>query len=597
MKFTINKKRFPDLVVFISCFIIILVVALNLNFPGGKLKMGGEIWSDKAFYYVYLPATFIYHFDASKFPEGIESETGYGISLDLQNNKVLIKTTCGVSILVAPFFLVAHLAATVFDLRPDGFSMIYQQMAVVAGVFYLILGLFFLKKVLDNYFRSWITYVTLLFLLAGTNLYFYGLDDVLMSHVYSFFLISLFLYLLKMFYDEQKRKYVHFFLLGLVASMLVLIRPTNVIILFIALFFDARSFKDAWNRILLFLKPRYLVTLVVTGFIVFLPQLIYWKYIFGSFLYYSYVGEGFSNWLQPRIIEIWFSPLNGLFLYNPILVFMIAGMLMMIIKRIPNGIFILGFFLFISYLFSSWGVWYFGGAHGSRPFVDFYPLLCIPFGYFIDSVYSLKKMIVKIIFTAFMVLFSFYNIKLIYNYQCFTGSTWGWDDFILTLDRAGLYNLERNTYTYMNDFENITFNDGVTKTWEAPHSYSRSTFMVEDIFYNCSYYRKTDDIIRHKAIKTVSLSFWIRPKDCDKTGSYAVFKIIGAEEKTLCSKLIRVDDFPTLNNHYTEVTGIFEVPDSISHGNVFGFYIWNKNQQKFFIDDLKMVFDSRANKK
>jgi len=246
--------------------------------------------------------------------------------------------------------------------------------------------------------------------------------------------------------------------------------------------------------------------------------------------------------------------------------------------------------LLITYIFSSWGVWYFGGAYGSRPFVDFYPLLCIPFGFFIDYVYSLKKMIVKIIFTAFLIFFSFYNIKLIYNYQCFTGSTWGWDDFILTLDRAGMYNLERNTYTLLNDFENITFNDGIIKTWDAPHSYSRSTYMVEDIFYNCSYYRKTDDIIRHKTIKTASLSFWIRPKDCDKTGAFAVFKIIGAEDRTLFSKLISADDFPTMNNRYTEVTGIFEVPDSIRHGNVFGFFIWNKNQKKFYIDDLKIVF-------
>jgi len=275
---------------------------------------------------------------------------------------------------------------------------------------------------------------------------------------------------------------------------------------------------------------------------------------------------------------------------------MIAGIFMMIIKRIPNGIFIFVFFLFLTYLFSSWGVWYFGGAYGSRPFVDFYPLLCIPFGYFINSVYSLKKIIVKIVFTAFLVFFSFYNLKLIYNYQCFTGSTWGWDDFIRTLDRAGMYNLERNTYTLLNDFENITLNDGIPKTWDAPHSYSRSTYMVEDIFYNCNYYRKTDNIIRHKTIKTASLSFWIRPKDCDKTGAFAVFKIIGAEDKTLCTKLIRVDDFPTYNNHYTKITGIFEVPDSISRGNVFCFYLWNKNQKKFFIDDLKIVFDSRAKK-
>jgi len=596
MKFIIDKKHLIDPAIFFSGFVIILIIAQNLNFPGGKIKMGGEIWSDKAHYYAYLPAVFIYHFEAAKYPADIEEKTSSGFPPDLKNNKIYIKTTCGVSILVAPFFIMAHVTASLLNLEMDGFSMIYQRMAVVAGVFYLMLGLFFLKKVLDNYFRSWISYITLLFLLAGTNLYFYGLDDVLMSHVYSFFLMSLFLYLLKIFYNEQKRKYVHFILLSIVASMLILIRPTNIVILPIALFFDVHSAKEIGKRVCLFLKPLHLITLFVIAFLVVLPQLIYWKYAYGAFLHYTYTDEGFTNWLHPRIIEIWFSPLNGLFLYNPILIFMIAGILLMIFKRIQNGIFILGFFLFISYLFSSWGVWYFGGAHGYRPFVDFYPLLVLPFGYFIRDSLRIRNLLLKSLIFLLIIFFSFFNVKLIYNFQCFTGSTWGWDDFLKTLDRAGLYNLERNKFTYLNDFENITLNDGIPKTCSESHSYSRSSYMVEDMVYNWYYIRRIDDVIRHKAIKTASLSLWIRPKDCDKTGSCAVFKISDDQDKTLYIKFIQMDDFPALKNHWTKVTGIFVVPDSINPTNYFSFFLWNKGQKSFYIDDMKIIFDSRADK-
>jgi hypothetical protein len=591
MRFSINKKRLQDPVVFFFSFIILLIIAMNLNFHGGKMNMGGEIWSDKAGYYVYLPATFIYHFDAAEFPENIDSETGNGFSLNQESHKVLTKYTCAVSILVAPFFLATHLIASVFDLKPDGFSMIYHGMAVVAGVFYLTLGLFFLKKTLDNYFRPWISYITIFFFFTATNLYFYGLDDILMSHVYSFFLFSLLLFLLRRFYNESGRKHIHFIFLSIVAFMLILNRPTNIILLLIVLFFDARSFEDAWKRFSLFMKPRYLITLFIIGFLVFLPQMLYWKYAFGSFIHYSYVGEGFINWLHPMIIEIWFSPINGLFLYNPILIFMIVGIFMMIIKRIPNGIFILVFFLFISYLFSSWGVWYYGGCYGSRPFVDFYPLLIIPFGFLVDSVYSHKNLILKILFTALVVLFSFANIKMIYKYVCFTGSTWAWDDFLKTLDRAGLYNLERSSYTFKNDFENITVNDGILKTGTKWHSRTTSTYMMENMPINCNYTWRVDNIIRHKIIKTVNASVWVNPKFFDKIGALLIFRITDNDENLLFSKIIRTDDQVTRNNQWTEIKGTFEVPANVDPVNFFSFYIWNIREKRFYIDDLELKFN------
>jgi hypothetical protein len=591
VKLVKNKKSFPDLAIFISVFVILLIIAMNLNFPGGKPKMGGEIWSDKAGYYVYLPAAFIYHFNASNFPDGIETKTGNGFSLNMQDNTIHTKYTSGVSILVAPFFLMAHVAATSFNLEPDGFSIIYQKMVIAAGVFYLVLGLFFLKKVLDNYFRSWISYITLLFLFTGTNLYFYGLDDVLMSHVYSFFLFSLLLYLLKIYLDKQEGKQVHFILLCIVSFLLVLIRPTNVVLLFVVLFFDVRTMKDFRNRVSLFVRPGNLIILFVTGFLIFLPQMLYWKRTFGAYVHYTYVGEGFTNWLHPRILEIWFSPINGLFLYNPILVFIIAGIVLMIFRKIPNGIFIFLFFLFITYVFSSWCVWYYGGCYGSRPFVDFYALLGIPLGYLVNYVFTGRRIILKIIFPAFLVLFSFVNIKMIYNFQCFTGSTWGWHDFLQTLDRSGLYNLERSSYIYIDDFENITMDDGIPKTITKSHSGSLSTYMIENIPYNCIYTRKAGDIIRHKIIKKVELSVWINPKFFDSTGAQLVSRITGIDGSTVFSKIIRANDQGTRNNQWTEIRGTFELPAGLDPEDLFTFYIRNPEKKRFYIDDLKIKFN------
>jgi len=164
-----------DLVFFIPLFAICLYLSYDINFLN---RIGGlpEISSDKAQYYVYLPATFIYGWDIHKFPAGIEKKCE-GFHLDYKRNKLEDKMTCGVAMLWAPFFLVTHFIAVHWNLQPDGFSDFYERMTVIPGVFYLVLGLFFLRKFLGNYVTRKISYITVLLIFAGTNLYYYGIDD------------------------------------------------------------------------------------------------------------------------------------------------------------------------------------------------------------------------------------------------------------------------------------------------------------------------------------------------------------------------------------------------------------------------------------
>ncbi len=77
---------------------------------------------------------------------------------------------------------------------------------IFPAVVYLILGLFFLKRFLDHYFRGWIPYLAVILVFAGTNLYFFSIDEGLMSHVYSFFLFSLFLFLVKKYFSFSGMK-------------------------------------------------------------------------------------------------------------------------------------------------------------------------------------------------------------------------------------------------------------------------------------------------------------------------------------------------------------------------------------------------------
>ena len=263
----------------------------------------------------------------------------------------------------------------------------------------------------------------------------------------------------------------------------------------------------------------------------------------------------------------------------------------MVIKRKPGGKFILLFFLLISCIFASWGTWYYGGCHGSRPFVDFYPLLALPLGFMLDHLYDLKKWFWKTAVTLVIILFSFYNLKLIYNFQVFTGSTWGWHDYLQTLDRAGLYNLERSSYAFKNDFENITIDNGIPTTTERCRSGSRATYMMESMTRNSEYSKRVNDIIRHRIIKKVDLSVWFNPRFSDRTGAMLVFQISDSTGKPVFSKMIPADGQGTMKGRWTKIRGTFEVPAGIDPADVFSFYVWNASRKRFYIDDLELRFN------
>ena len=141
-----------------------------------------------------MPATFIYHWNVYRFPYKIEKRFE-GFTLNSRTGKVEIKTTYGLAFLLLPFFLMAHYSALLFHFPSDGFSTYYQVFMMIGSVFYFALGLLLLKKFLNNYLSPRVSILTVLILTLITQVYFYGIHSVLMSHIYSFFLFCAFLFL------------------------------------------------------------------------------------------------------------------------------------------------------------------------------------------------------------------------------------------------------------------------------------------------------------------------------------------------------------------------------------------------------------------
>lgn len=584
------SRRRIDWMIFVPLFFLGLFLSYNINFTSRNFYVN-KIVSDKAYYYAYLPATFIYDWDIHKFPAGIEKKCD-AYFLDSKRNKLDNKTTCGVAILWTPFFLVTHFIAVHWDLQPDGFSDFYQKMSILPGVFYLVLGLFFLRKFLSNYFSPFISWVTVFLIFAGTNLYYYGVYDGLMSHVNSFFLFALFLFLLKKFLDQEKKSFLLFVGISFVFSMAILIRPTNILLFFIIIFLDVNTLKSILARILLFLKPTYILSFLVIFLLVFLPQLIYWKYLSGNFLYYSYPGEGFINWKNPHMISVWFAPLNGFFLYTPIALLFIAGIVIMILKRISNGIFTGLFFLLITYIFASWHMWYFGGSFGYRPFVEYYAILALPFGYFLTSLKSVKNLYIRSLLIIFIVISCYYNLRLTYIQRWNTSSAWAWDDYLIYLDNAGLYHYNFDVYTFKQDFENSPTEFQFTQR-ECVHSADIAGYFNKDIGFNGKFSRRLDDVL-HGQVKSIKASLWVNPGKKIRTNALFICNIHDWKEKSYYFKAIPLDDFITSPLTWVKITATFEIPEWIDQSNIISMGVWNKSRTSTtYIDDIKLRFEKR----
>lgn len=423
-----NKRIVTSLILLLltSTFVFL---TFNMHRNAVPFTFKSEIYGDKAGYYVYLPAVFIYDLDAERLPEKFQKETGKGFSLT-EDHKFYTKYSCGVALLQSPFFLSTHVFLKLSGKEALGFSVPYQNAIDIAGVLYGIAGLILLSVFLKRFFSSSLVYLTLFVLLAGTNLYYYMIADTGMSHIYSFFLFASFLVLSRYVFNAPY-KYYHHILFGLVIGLIIAVRPLNIIFLPVFFFVRQESLHDVINKMLATPLIYYGLT-VLTAFVALVPQFLYWKYISGSFIYYGYANETFSNLWSPKLILFWFSTKNGLFFYTPLFLLILLGLFFMSKEHKALRVFLGLYFIGISYIFASWWCWHYGCGYGSRPFVEYYALFALPLGFFLQKIS--KNIVSKSIGIAVVLMFIVLNLLFIYHYDgCWYGSDWDFEEYIKVL--------------------------------------------------------------------------------------------------------------------------------------------------------------------
>lgn len=397
------------LIIALTCFII------DFSFKNWE-KQDRVIEHDVHWYYTYLPAKFIYDDIALE-----KSDYRFGDNYYLfwpiytTDGKKVIKTTMGLSIMYAPFFFVAHAYASVTDYPENGFSVPYKIFLLLSAIFYLIIGLDFVRKILVHYrFSDLHISITLLILGLGTNLLCYSSQSAPMSHTYNFCLFAVFIYFTIKWYEQHSMK--NTILLGLLLGLISLIRPSNAIILIFFLLYGISSLEGFKQRLSFFRRECYLLNVICFfAFLVWIPQFIYWKTVTGNYLFYSYTDEGFF-FDRPRILQGLFSFRKGWLVYTPIMVFSVIGLFVKNydLKKIRWAIVL--FFALNVYIIFSWWCWWYGGTFGQRSMIESYAILALPLAFFVRFIFERGKLFI-VSFAGIALFFIWLNIFQTYQYQ------------------------------------------------------------------------------------------------------------------------------------------------------------------------------------
>ncbi len=380
-------------------------------------------------YYGYLPAAFIYHDLNLTFLDHYKGKHHFIFwAKKLPNGHRVFKMTMGVSVMLSPFFFAAHLLAGPLGYDTGGYSLPYRFAIVMAGWVYLFLGLLVLSRVLRFYFSRKTIAVVLLTTGLGTNLFWYATEEPGMSHVYTFFLASAFLYVTILWH--KKNTVSRAALLGIAIGLLTLIRPVNMLMILFFLFYEVKNWRDVQNKALLFRKKfSHLALMALSGFLMLLPQFLYWKSVTGHWVYYSYGNEGFF-FLHPQILNVLFSFRKGWFVYTPVMIFAVSGIYFLYKKYKPFFLPVLSLLLVYLYVVSSWWCWWYGGSLGQRELIDIYPFMAIPLAAFVEVLRQSRKRFVyplRLAFVFSVLLGGFYNIQYHYgaiHWDSMTRAAW-----------------------------------------------------------------------------------------------------------------------------------------------------------------------------
>jgi hypothetical protein len=606
------KSLFTPKIVLLCLLTFVLAFFIsNRLFRGDPAGWKQIISSDGRGYYAYLPALLIDH-DLS-YKKVIEREKNILGFPDYQpsylvkvGNSAVNKYFAGEALLLLPFFLMAMFFSWIGGLDINGYSFFFQLFTGLGALFYLFLGLYYLKKILVHFtIRASVIAFVIIAILLGTNLFYYAVWQPSMSHVFSFFAINGFLWFSCKSISSFTRRNaaVSGFFLGLV----LLIRPTNGVVLFLIpfLFRDFAELKQ-FTRSLWNLKSSMLILMLV-AFLVFSIQLILWYFQTGHFFLWSYRDEGFY-FSRPEVMKVLFSFQKGLFVYTPLILLAGFGLISIFMKPVKL-ISMMIFLLLSTYIIASWWNWYYGDSFGLRAFIDYYGIYALLIALTLDRLsFRGDKIFMAILFLPFIFLNLF--------------QTWQYSNWIIHP-----YSMNKEKYEYVFMKSDSTFINCLGGNEELPgysvdylhpclstqnnfekpvenwsysfvQGYSNAisgknvNYLDSVHIYSSGYMVKAEKISKIPAIYYIEASMMVYdsiPGASNKANLVVSMDSINFRENYW--KGIHLNDIPVNPARtWRKCKFSLTLPRILNPNGVLKIYVWYTGKKVFMIDDFRLTF-------
>ena len=405
--------------IFLGVFLFFAKASIDFNDRIGLDDWKSDLRADAGGYYIYLPGTLYHGMQASSVSDSLVWKGGNGFHLDTDKDRIITKYTYGTALMQLPFYLVAE-ALQGFG-TTDGWTRTHHRAIEVAGVFYWTSGLLLFLLAM----RRWkpvpasVALVTLVCIAFGTNSFYYAFRAAGYSHVYSFFLVALAMYSLYADRGRDVRK-GHLRLFQVACALLIVVRPIDglaVLGLYALLWFERPELFRSW---------RMYAGQAALGLMAILPQLIYWQFVHGSWLVYSYGDESFTNLATPLFDLVLFSPMNGLLPHAPAFFLLLPALVFLFVQRWRLALVFVVMFTLLIYSFAAWHAWHFGCGYGMRPAVEYTPFLGLALWSMFDAVHRRWPSVFQGA-TPMLLVVCFVNYRAMLQYGgCYVTEQWDW---------------------------------------------------------------------------------------------------------------------------------------------------------------------------
>lgn len=276
------------------------------------------------------------------------------------------KYPIGWAVFEIPFFLLGHgtslaLDQAGVDVRTDGFGKVYEAFLYVGALFYAAIGLWLTYLLLRRYFEPEASWAALLSVWLAGFLIYYQLSQYAMSHNFVYLcVVSSFYWALAI--REMPPLKRNWAMLGLSVGLLLITRPQAGLYLLFPFFVVVLEILRRKGTI----RGAAVCTFIILLFVSL--QLAAWKALYGSWIIYSYQGEGF-RWGDAEWVNTLFSPHHGLMYWQPVFAVGTLGLIVFVVRQrdwqlwwIPVS------FAAVVYLNAAWETWWYGVAFGGRAY-------------------------------------------------------------------------------------------------------------------------------------------------------------------------------------------------------------------------------------